>query len=276
MLSTWRILEKLRLCWQCWDAEYLHPPTLFHTRWWEAIFNLPNGLQGYYLANAFGARLDAAPINIVSNPAASDPTVRNGLSCFGCHTEGMKTFEDQVRPVIESNTNPTYDKAQALRLYVEKSEMDMLVAEDTERYKEALEETGGTVDDIEPISRFHESFQGDVDATYAAAVVGLETETLLEKIRENVGLQNAGLLVLASPNGSMKRDAWTSSFRDIVFALNFPDSLVVPPVVTPPEQKPDAVVQIPDPNLRAAIAETLGKNPNALITVKEMGRIGKT
>ena len=81
----------------------------------EVIFNLPNGLQAYYITNAFGARLDAAPINIVSNPAASDPTVRNGLSCFGCHTEGMKTFEDQVRPVIESNTNPTYDKAQALR-----------------------------------------------------------------------------------------------------------------------------------------------------------------
>ena len=163
----------------------------------EVIFNLPNGLQAYYLVNASGSRLDAAPINIVSNPAASDPTVRNGLSCFGCHTEGMKTFEDQVRPVIESNTNPTYDKPQALRLYVEKSEMDMLVAEDTERYKEALEETGGTVDDIEPISRFHEAFQGDVDAAYAAAVVGLETEALLEKIRENAGLQNAGLLVLA-------------------------------------------------------------------------------
>ena len=236
----------------------------------EIIFNLPNGLQAYYITNASGARLDAAPINIVSNPAASDPTVRNGLSCFGCHTEGMKTFEDQVRPVIESNTNPTYDKAQALRLYVEKSEMDMLVAEDTEQYKEALEETGGTVDDIEPISRSHEAFQGDVDVAYAAAVVGLETETLLEKIRENVGLQNAGLLVLASPNGSMKRDAWTSSFRDIVFALNFPTALVVPPVVTPPEQKPDAAVRIPDPNLRAAIAEALGKSPNAPITAEEM------
>ena len=41
-------------------------------------------------------------------------------------------------------------------------------------------------------------------------------------------------------------------------------------MVTPPEQKPDAVVRIPDPNLRAAIAEALGKNPNAPITVEEM------
>ena len=239
----------------------------------EVIFNLPNGLQAYYLVNAIGSRLDEAPINIVSNPAASDPTVRNGISCFGCHTEGMKTFEDQVRSAIESHTNPTYDKAQALRLYVEKSVMDALVEEDTELYKEALEETGGAFDDIEPISRFHEAFQDDVAAAYAAAVVGLETEAFLEKIRENVELQNAGLLVLDSPNGTMKRDAWTSSFRDIVFALNFPAAVVVPPIVTPPEQKPDAVVQIPDLNLRAAIAEALGKSPNAPITVGEMERL---
>ena len=240
----------------------------------EVIFNLPNGLQGYYLVNASGSRLDAAPIDIVSNPAASDPTVRNGISCLGCHTEGMKTFEDQVRPVIESNINPTYDKAQALRLYVEKSTMDTYVTEDMETYRVALD-TGGEFDDIEPISRFHEAFQGDVDAAYAAAVVGLETEAFLEKIRENVGLQNAGLLVLDSPSGSMKRDAWTSGFRDIVFALNFPTALVVPPIVTPPEQKPDAVVQIPDPNLRAAIAEALGKGSNALITAGEMERLEK-
>ena len=236
----------------------------------EVIFNLPNGLQGYYLVDASGSRLNAAPINIVSNPAASDPTVRNGISCFGCHTEGMKTFEDQVRPVIESTANPAYDKEQALRLYVEQSKMNALVGEDMERYREGLEATGGTFGDIEPISRFHEAFQGDVDAVYTAAVVGLETETFLEKIRENVGLQNAGLLVLDSADGTMKRDAWTSSFRDIVFALNFPTAIIIPPVVTPPEQKPDTVVQIPDPNLRAAIAEALGKNPNASITVAEM------
>ena len=239
----------------------------------EVIFNLPNGLQGYLIVTASGFRLDAAPIDIVSNPAASDPTVRTGLSCFGCHIEGMNTFEDQVRDVIESNTNPSYDKAQALRLYVEKSEMDALLQEDIEKYRGALEETGGTFDDIEPIARFHEAFQGSVDAPYAAAVVGLETEVFLEKIREDVGLQNAGLLVLGSPNGSMKRDTWTSSFRDIVFALNFPTALVVPPVVTPPERPPGAVVQIPDSNLHAAIAEALGKNPNAPITVEEMTQL---
>ena len=252
---------------------FTHPLSFTHDGG-EVIFNLPNGLQGYYLANASGLRLDEAPINIVSNPAASDPTVRNGLSCMGCHTEGMKTFEDEVRPVIESNANPTYNKAQALRLYVEQSEMDALLGEDMERYKEALEKTGGVFDGIEPISRFHEAFEGPLEAAHAAAVVGLETEVFLEQIRENVGLQNLGLLVLDS-NGSMKRDTWTSSFRDIVFALDFPESFTPPTVITPPEPKPGAIVQIPDPNLRAAIAEELGKNPNAPISVEDMEKLGK-
>ena len=210
---------------------FTHPLAFTHDGG-EVVFNLPNGLQGYYLANASGFRLDAAPINIVSNPAASDPTVRNGLSCMGCHTEGMKIFEDEVRPVIESNTNPAYDKAQALRLYVEQSKMDTLLGEDMERYRVALTKTGGAVDDIEPISRFHEVFQGPVDVAYAAAVVGLETEAFLNKIKENVGLQNLGLLVLES--GSMKRDAWTSSFGDIVFALDFPEQFTPPTVIAPP------------------------------------------
>ena len=253
---------------------FTHPLNFTHDGG-EVIFNLPNGLQGYYLVNASGSRLDAAPIDIVSNPAASDPTVRNGISCLGCHTEGMKTFEDQVRSVIESNATPAYDKAQALRLYVEQSEMDARLGEDMDRYRVALAKTGGAVDDIEPIQRFHEVFQGAVDVAYAAAVVGLGTEVFLEKIRENVGLQNAGLLVLASTNGSVKRDAWTSSFPDILFALDFPKLVDKPPVVPEPDRLPGTVIHIPDPNLRAAIAETLGTNSNAPITVEEMEGLGR-
>ena len=236
---------------------FTHPLNFTHDGG-EAIFNLPNGLQGYYLVNASGFRLDEAPINIVSNPAASDPTVRNGLSCIGCHTEGMKTFEDQVRSVIESNPNPPYNKAQALRLYVEKSDMDARVGVDMERYREALEATGGAVGGVEPISRFHETFHGAVDAAYAAAVVGLETQTFLERVRENTGLQNVGLLALEGQNGSVNRDTWTASFRDVIHALDYPQQVGEPPIVTQPEVIPGRLIDIPDPNLRALLEEKLG------------------
>ena len=204
---------------------FTHPLNFTHDGG-EIIFNLPNGLQAYYLSTATGEQLDEAPINIVSDAGSRNPVVRNGLFCMGCHTEGMKTFEDQMRSVIEQNLNPSYDKAQALRLYAEKSEMDALVREDIARYRQAIEAAGGVFGGSEPIQQLVKQFEGPLDAAHAAAEIGLETDDFLKKIRENSTLQNAGLLVLDVENGTVKRDAWEAQFGSMVFALNLlsPDS----------------------------------------------------
>ena len=86
---------------------FSHPLDFIHDGG-EIIFNLPNGLQAYLLVDGVGNRLDVAPTDIVSNPAASDPAVRNGLSCIGCHTKGMKTFEDEVRDVVNQAVNSAF------------------------------------------------------------------------------------------------------------------------------------------------------------------------
>ncbi len=249
---------------------FTHPLDFTHDGG-EIIFNLPNGLQAYYLVDAGGNRLDVAPTSIVSNPAASDPAVRNGLSCIGCHTQGMKTVEDEVRAVVDQAANPPFDKVRALDLYVEKTVMDELVEEDTQRYRDALEAAGGVFGGIEPIQRFYEVFHGSLSAAHAAAAVGLETDVFLERINKNVSLQNLlGVLVLE--NGTVKRDAWTSNFHDVISVLNSPDS-VLPPIVQRPEIIPGAGVYIPDPNLRAAIEEALGKAPNDVITAEDMATL---
>ena len=250
----------------------------------EIVFNLPNGLQAYLLVDANGNRLNDAPIKIVSNPAASDPTVKNGLSCIGCHTQGMKTFKDSVRAAIEQDDNPPYNKAHALRLYPEQSVLDELLQKDTERFQQALEKIGGPfADDVsrqrffkqhenEPVQRFHESFQAPLSASDAAAAVGLETDAFLTQIREKQSLKNLGLQTLTDVNGTVKRDAWTSNFEQVISALNTPDS-VLPPVVQRPERIPGASVYIPDPNLRAAIEEALGKASGDVITEEDMARL---
>ena len=251
---------------------FTHPLSFAHDGG-EIIFNLPNGLQAYYLVDAGGNRLDAAPIKIVRNPAASDPTVRNGLSCIGCHTEGMKVFEDEVRGVVEQNPNPPFNKDRALRLYVEKAEMDGFLAEDTARYRQALEKTGDVFGGIESVQRFHEAFQRPLDAAHAAAAVGLETAGFLQKVRENASLKNLGLGVLTGASESIKRDTWTSNFDDIVATLSSPDSSVPKPVTPQRERIPGELVHIPDLNLRAAIAETLGKASGTAITAEEMATL---
>ncbi len=262
---------------------FTHPLDFTHDGG-EIIFNLPNGLQAYLLVDAKGNRLNDAPINIVSNPVASDPTVKNGLSCIGCHTQGMKTFKDSVRAAIEQDDNPPYNKAHALRLYPEQSVLDDLLQKDTERFQQALEKIGGPfADDAsrqrffkhhenEPVQRFHELFQAPLSASDAAAAVGLETEAFLAQIREKQSLKNLGLQTLTDVNGTVKRDAWTSNFDQMISALNTPDS-TLPPVVQRPELIPGQSVNIPDPNLRTAIAEALGKASGDTITAEEMATL---
>ncbi len=250
---------------------FTHPLSFRHDGG-EVIFNLPNGLQAYYVSDASGNRIDEAPTNIVSNPAASDPVVRNGLSCIGCHTEGMKTFEDEVRTVVEKGAD-TATKVQALRLYVTQSVMDELVAEDKAHYKKALEETGGVFGGIEPVHRFYEAFQGPVDAAHAAAAVGMETEAFLEKVRENPSLRGLGLSALESQNGNVQRDAWTSNFDTVISELHSPGDTLTPPDVQVPDYRPGDLVSIPDPNLRSAVEAALSKGPGAVITAAEMAKL---
>ena len=203
-------------------------PLSFRQDGGEMIFNLPNGLQAYMIVDASGNRIDVAPTDIVANPAASDPAVRNGLSCIGCHTEGMKAVEDEVRLDIQRAKNPAYDKEQALRLYVEHAEMEGYVLLDTERYKVALEATGDTFGGlVEPVHRFHEVYRSPLEAPEAAAAVGLETNAFLSEIREKPSLQNLGLTGLLS-GGNVQRDTWTQIFQPVIAALN---EKYIPPIL---------------------------------------------
>ena len=189
-----------------------------------------------------------------------------------CHTQGMKTVEDEVRAVVDQAANPPFDKVRALDLYVEKTVMDELVEEDTQRYRDALEAAGGVFGGIEPIQRFYEVFHGSLSAAHAAAAVGLETELFLDKISKNVSLQNLGLQVLTGVNGTVKRDAWTSNFDEVISVLNSPDSVLLP-VEQRPERIPGASVYIPDANLRIAIEAALGKASGDVITAEDMATL---
>ena len=259
------------------DAQniFTHPLS-FERDGGEVIFNLPNGLQAYYIADKSGTRIDVAPTEIVSDPAAKDPAVRNGLSCIGCHTKGMKTFTDQVRSAIEQTANPLYDKDYALLLYVTQDKMDALLAEDTARYKTALEKTGGVFGGIEPVHRFYEAFQDALEAPDAAAAVGLQTEDFLSQIRVKSSLQNLGLTGLTS-GGNVKRDAWTQRFSEIITALNSPDTPVTttPSTVRPIQPTPSGTVRIPDPNFRSVIERLLKKENGAAITPEDMERLNR-
>ena len=148
----------------------------------EAIFNLPNGLQGYMIVNANGVRLDKASTALVSDPKRPDKAVETGISCMACHYAGINFKDDQVREYVGKNS-ASFSRADAeliFALYPPASKLRALMQEDAERFRAAVEKTGARVSAFEPIITMTLRYEDDVDLPTAAAEVGLKPAELVE------------------------------------------------------------------------------------------------
>src|SRR5437763_15054462 len=84
------------------EQDIFRDPLDLHADGGEVIFHLPNGLQGYFIVNRQGRRIDDAPVNIVRDRTnAEDPVVHNGSSCIGCHVKGMNAFRDEIVTTLD-------------------------------------------------------------------------------------------------------------------------------------------------------------------------------
>ena len=127
----------------------------------EMIFSLPNHLQAYMLSTAAGKRINDGPTAIVSDPNrfSGSNTVVNGISCMGCHKQGMISFEDTIRRQYEDRTGDIAEKV--LRLFPAKADMDKLVDQDRQRFLTALDQAIGPfmrtgANDKRPVIEFPE------------------------------------------------------------------------------------------------------------------------
>ena len=190
----------------------------------EVIFNLPNGLQGYMLADAKDKRLDApAPVGIVSDKseASGTPEIVNGLSCLACHSSGMKPFRDEIRahPAVFDQAKRKVDQ-----LYALPDEMDKLLARDEERFLRALDASIGDFlrsgdlakSDVrelvrrinEPIGEVARLYVKDLTPEAVAGELGLpNVEALKGAIQGNPKLKELGLGPLLDAH-ALKRELW--------------------------------------------------------------------
>jgi hypothetical protein len=194
----------------------------------EIIFNLPNGLQAYFLADTQGRRLDMAPLEIVSDRnQPDDPLIRNGRSCMGCHFAGIKSFRDDVRAAIQRQGLQPNDLERAMALYAPQDAVDRAVAEDEARFLRAEHQLGGkyaskrwdTNSQTEPVNALSRRFESELTIELAAAEAGLETREFSDRISWNKPLNNLGLGQLLAPGGAIKRDVWEKHFGDVAREL---------------------------------------------------------
>lgn len=184
----------------------------------EMIFNLPNGLQAYFLADDRGRRVDVAPVDIVADRTdPADPEVTNGRSCMGCHFAGVKHVRDDMRPTLEALPLASFDREKALALYRGQAELDRILAEDRARYQAAVKATGGRVGataSTEPITVLAKLYRADLTLARAAAELGHKPQALRAALSRRPDLAS-GLGGLLTEMGGVKRDVWEEQFPAI-------------------------------------------------------------
>ena len=214
-----------------------YPTRAFEHAGGELIFNLPNGLQGYMLADAKDRRLDAAaPVAIVRDlrERAGTPEVVNGLSCIGCHARGMRNFNDQI--LGNSGTFTGDELAKVQLLFKPQEQMDRLLRQDEERFMRAAEEATGVYlmvgDDAkakirdfpEPIEEVARLYFKDLKPAQVSAEIGVSPDVLQGAIGGNRKLRSLGLEPLLRA-GALKRELWERKhglFSRAAFEFGFP------------------------------------------------------
>jgi hypothetical protein len=149
----------------------------------ETIFSLPNGFQAYYLNNAKGTSLDKGPTAIVRDLSRKDLAVTNGISCMGCHDQGMRKAKDDIRAaVINNRVFPKHVREAVEALYPPHEKMDRIIEGDGKRFTNAMIRAGLEpalkLNGVEMINALAKRYEDDVSRQLAAAELGLTIEQL--------------------------------------------------------------------------------------------------
>ncbi len=145
----------------------------------ETIYSLPNGFHAYYLNTADGKQLDRGPTEIVRDISRKDFAVTNGISCFGCHDQGIRYNKDDVREhVMATRTFSKETRDTVKALYPEAATLKRLLDEDQATWRAAMKRAGldpslnlNGVEMINALSDLYE--RQDLTMRTAAAEFGL-------------------------------------------------------------------------------------------------------
>jgi serine/threonine-protein kinase len=199
----------------------------------ELIFSLPNRLQAYMLVNRAGDRIKEGPTDIVfdANDSSGTATIISGMSCMGCHRNGVIKFPDRIRDATAVADEP---RRKVERLYAPESELADVFKRDEAQFLKALEEALAPFlrvgeDKDKPASDFREPiipiaklYQKDLDLAAAAAELNMKDGPALQTlIKTNSRLQRLGMADLLRDGGAINRAEWgsagkgTSTFQQV-------------------------------------------------------------
>jgi hypothetical protein len=188
----------------------------------EVMFSLPNGFQGYFIATAKGDGLDDAPARIARDPRRRDGIVTTGISCMGCHADGIRPVADEVRINVLAARSISREVRDAVEaLYSPSERMEQLFADDAKRFADAMARAGLDpalkLDGAEPINALAARFEAMVDTALAASELGLTAKDFLDAVNE--GNRKFRALVTRLGQGAVSREEFEGRFTELIDAL---------------------------------------------------------
>ncbi len=184
----------------------------------ESIFSLPNGFQAYYLNTADGKSLATGPTAIVQDPTSKDLSVTNGISCMGCHDQGMRKAKDEVRAAVLAGRAFAKDTRETVEaLYPPTEKMDGLIAGDAQRFADAMKRAGLDpslkLNGIEMITALMKRYENDLDINLAAAEMSMTKAEFAEAGRE--ASRSFRTLIRRLEQGSIPRDQFEAQYASL-------------------------------------------------------------
>jgi hypothetical protein len=184
------------------------------------IFNLDNGLQGYFLADATGRRIDKAPNVVLQDQASRDGAVENGLSCMGCHLkDGALPKYDEIRDFQLQAGADAQEIEAVIALYVSREELKAAFDEDQNRYRTARTESGGATVTNATLHALDDAHLGILNIEAVASVVGISKNQLQRAIDASPQAFPPEIVTLRTNGGGIQRDAFDAVVGDLIEAL---------------------------------------------------------
>jgi hypothetical protein len=197
----------------------------------EMIWSLPNGLQGYLLADANGNRLDKAVQTVVRDLRRPDGSVEDGISCLGCHgVTGMNKprIFDEIPAYVADHQGDfqANERAEIARIYPTNGQT--LLQTDATAYLAKVKTLMGDLLPSAGVVEYDDfiglSGQYEAKVGLRAGTIELQAEpaTVVQEVRARAG--NEGDLPLTLSDPLVTRDDWTCRYRRIirdVRAVNF-------------------------------------------------------
>lgn len=194
----------------------------------EIIFSLPNGAQAYMLVDAFGNRINQAPIEVVRNQESQippAPAIQTAASCHQCHANGIIPMKDEIRAHVIAHGDEfgVNDTLRAKSLYKPQASLNALYAVDNKRFANFLKAVGITPGGKDPITTFREELYYNYDENKAAAFVFLPLVQFRECVSgSNVLRREIGSLLTG---GSVPFDQLRAVFKRSAYNPQYPNNV---------------------------------------------------